>query len=419
VRALKILWVKAGGLIPLDTGGKIRSYQILKDLSRRHAITFFTFYAEHANDCHEELNIIFDRVICCPLRIPQPKSLRGLARYARNFLSFQPYQIVKYCLPQVAASLAQLLQRERFDVIVCDFLVPAGIIPWDFPCPKVLFTHNVEARIWERHFHIANNPVWKAISWREYRAMVRAERHYLRLANRVLTVSNSDRDYFSEFIAPDKITVIPTGVDVDFFQPVAGKEQPNFLVFTGSMDWRPNEDGILHFVKTILPRIRIQVPNVSLLVVGRHPSPRLLALTKTIEGVQVTGKVEDIRAYVHQGSVYIVPLRVGSGTRLKIFEAMAMGKAVVSTSIGAEGLPVQPGRDIVLADTPESFASAVINLLHDPVRRGELGRAARELVEQKYSWESIGKDFESVLVKVARGDKNMHSQSLVSSFAGE
>jgi polysaccharide biosynthesis protein PslH len=399
---LKILWVKAGGLVPLDTGGRIRSYHILRKLSCRNNITFFTFYAEHPNDRHGELDSIFSHVVRQPLRLPDPKTFGGLAHYARHLFSRQPFQVAKYCLPQVSESLIRLLQREKFDVIVCDFLVAAGIIPWNFPCPKVLFTHNVEAIIWKRHFEVARNPLWKALCWREYRATVRAECRYLNLADHVVTVSGTDRDLFARLIEPAKITVIPTGVDTDFFQPAGIEEQPNTLVFTGSMDWMPNEDGIFYFVKKILPQIQRNIPNTFLLVVGRRPSERLLQLARTTEGVQIVGMVEDIRPYLQRGSVYIVPLRVGSGTRLKIFEAMAMGKAVVSTSIGAEGLPVQTGRDIVIADNPDEFANAVVGLLRDRVRRDQIGLAARELVVRAHTWDSVVQDFESVLETVLK-----------------
>jgi glycosyltransferase involved in cell wall biosynthesis len=178
------------------------------------------------------------------------------------------------------------------------------------------------------------------------------------------------------------------------------------------MDWMPNEEGVFYFVEKILSRIQKQVPNTSLLVVGRRPSARLLDLAKATESVQVTGAVEDIRPYVHRGSVYIVPLRVGSGTRLKIFEAMAMGKAVVSTSIGAEGLPVRPGRDVIIADSPDEFAGAVVGLLQDPVRRGQLGRAARELVMQGHSWDSVGHQFESVLQMVVKMEQKHTREQL-------
>jgi polysaccharide biosynthesis protein PslH len=425
---LKILWIKAGGLVPLDSGGKIRSYHILQDLSRRHDVTFFTFYAEHPNDTHADLGRTFTRVICHPLRLPRPKSLGSLAHYFRHFVSCQPYQVVKYCASHVTASLGRLLQTERFDIIICDFLVAAGIIPWDFPCPKVLFTHNVEAQIWKRHFQVTRNPIWKAISWHEFRKTSRAESRYLNLANHVVTVSGADRDSFARLIDPAKITVIPTGVDVDFFRPTVAPEHPNALVFTGSMNWMPNEDAIFYFVKKILPNIRRQVPSVSLAVVGRDPSARLQDLARKTKGVNVTGRVEDIRPYVRNGSVYVVPLRVGSGTRLKIFESMAMGKAVVSTSIGAEGLPVQTGRDIIIADSPDEFASAVVGLLKDRSRRSQLGRMARQLVVRGYSWHSVGQHFESVLetlVKSMRDNINgqpslgVASHSFMSEEKGE
>lgn len=394
---MKILWVKVGGLVPLDTGGKIRSYHILRELALRHDVTFFTSYAEHPGDVHGELDSVFSRVIRYPLRLPRPRSFQHLAQYARGFFSRQPHQFFRYHNSRASLGLRQLIETEKFDVVVCDFLAAAGMVPWHFPIPKVLFTHNVEALIWKRQCAVARNPLWKAISWREYRTTDLAERRYLNLADHVLTVSETDREIFARTIDPAKITVIPTGVDLDFFQPAAGEEQPNTLVFTGSMDYMPNEDGICYFAEQILPRIRRDVPNASLLVVGRRPSSRLLKLAAATPGVEVTGAVDDIRPYVRRGSVYIVPLRVGSGTRLKIFEAMAMGKAVISTTVGAEGLPVRSELDILLADTPEEFANSAVRLLGDPNLRGVLGRAARELVAQKHSWSSVAHHFEATL----------------------
>jgi sugar transferase (PEP-CTERM/EpsH1 system associated) len=401
---LKILWVKVGGLVPLDTGGKIRSYHILRELSRRHDVTFFTSYAEHRDDIHGELDRIFARVIRYPLRVPRSRSFGNLTRYARGFLSRQPHQLVRHHSSQVTLGLRHLLEKEKFDVVVCDFLAAAGMIPWHFPIPKVLFTHNVETLIWKRQCAIARNPLWKAICWREYCTTALAERRYLNLADHVLTVSDTDRDLFALTIEPAKMTVIPTGVDLDFFQPAAGEEQPNTLVFTGSMDYMPNEDGICYFVEQILPRVRIHLPNVVLLVVGRRPSSRLLKLARMTPGVEVSGAVEDIRPYVRRGSVYVVPLRVGSGTRLKIFEAMAMGKAVISTSVGAEGLPVRSEQDILIADTPDAFAGAVVRLLADRNLRSEIGRAARELVVQKHSWASVAQHFELTLETLVSAD---------------
>jgi sugar transferase (PEP-CTERM/EpsH1 system associated) len=394
---MKILWVKAGGLVPPDFGGRIRSYQILKELARWHQVTLFTFYAEQADDPHAALKEVFERVECLPLRMPSPRSLAETLRYGRNLFSSLPYTMAKFCRPEVRKRLGQLLQKESYDVIICDFLFAAGVIPWQIPCPKVLFTHNVEAVIWKRHYEVARNPLWKLMCWREYRAVARAERQFVERADHVLAVSDVDRDWFSRFVKPSKITVIPTGVDTCYFQPAAVAERPGLLVFTGAMDWMPNEDGVLYFVNEVLPRVRAQFPIATLRLVGRSPSARIHAFAESGKGVQVTGRVQDIRPFVHDAEVYVVPLRIGGGTRLKIFEAMAMGKAVVSTSIGAEGLPVEHGKNILLADGAEEFATSVVELLKDSAGRRGLGERARQMVLEDHSWESSAARFKAVL----------------------
>jgi len=167
------------------------------------------------------------------------------------------------------------------------------------------------------------------------------------------------------------------------------------------MDWLPNDDGICYFLNEIFPRIRHYVPDVKLSLVGRNPSIKVAALAKE-KGAEVTGRVPDIRPYVHPACVYVVPLRVGGGTRLKIFEAMAMGKAIVSTSIGAEGLPVTIGKNILIEDDPERFALSVAGLLSDPAARFRLGRAARQMVESRHSWRAVAAEFDLALEKVVR-----------------
>ena len=332
-----------------------------------------------------------------PLAIPAGRTFREALSYARYLSSPFPYTVSKFCKPEVARRLLQLVGETQPDVIVCDFVIAAQSIPWNVPVPKIVFTHNVEAAIWRHHYKVAGNPFWKLLSWREYRAMERFERDCLKRADHVLTVSDHDRDIFAKMIDPSRITVIPTGVDLEYFRPSPHQDQPTTLVFSGAMDWMPNEDAMVYFIKRILPRIRRQIPNASLCVVGRNPSRALLELAASHQGIEITGIVDDIRPFVHRAAIYVVPLRIGGGTRLKIFEAMAMGKAAVSTTIGAEGLPVHPGEDILIADDPEEFADKTIRLLGDPVRREELGRTARELVNRTYSWDAVVQPFETVL----------------------
>jgi sugar transferase (PEP-CTERM/EpsH1 system associated) len=393
--------VKSGGLLPLDHGGKIRSFHLAKELARTHEVSLFTFYEPMAEDPHEDLKGTFAEVVCVPLNIPRKNGMAEYIGYAKNLFSPWPYSVTKYCQPHVARALRRHLESKSYDVILCDFLLTAGVIPWDLAGPKVLFTHNVEAQIWQRHFDVARNPVWKAACYREFRTMARMERDYLRRAEHVLAVSEADRQIFAHDLDASRISVIPTGVDADYFQPAPEMEEPNALVFTGSMDWLPNEDGILYFAEKILPIVRNEVPDTMLWVVGRRPSQNLLKLQNRVAGIKVTGRVEDIRPYIGRASVYVVPLLVGGGTRLKIFEAMAMGKAIVSTRIGAEGLPVVSGEHICLADEAEEFAGQTIALLKQPERRAGLGEAARTLVERSYSWDSVGKELSNVMVRVS------------------
>lgn len=397
---MKVLWVKSGGLVPLDTGGKIRSFNLLKQLAQKHEATLFTFYGSYEGDTHDELNQHFSRVVHLPVSLPKQRGFAEAFKYMRNLASFQPYSLSKYTFREVASALLCLLKAERYDAVICDFLFSAPIVPWDYPVPKILFTHNVETQIWKRHFEIARNPIWKAVAWREYRTMERAERKYLERADHVLTVSEYDKHLFARFLPNERITVIPTGVDVDYFHPSTRFVQENRLVFTGSMDWMPNEDAIFYFVEKVFPRIREVVPSATLWVVGRRPSERLIALATPESGVHVTGTVEDIRPGVWKAAVYVVPLRVGGGTRIKIFEAMAMGKAIVSTPVGAEGLPVEHGKNILLEESAEGFAGQVVRLLRDAEERDKLGRAARGLVEENFSWVAVAHSFDDVFEKV-------------------
>ena len=382
--------------MPLDSGGKIRSFHIASELARMHEVTFFTFCGKDSSEDQRTLSSTFRKVVIHPLKVRAGRGIGEALDYMASFFAALPHSISKYCRPEVASHLREIIAAEAFDVIVCDFLSPAAAIPFECGVPVVIFTHNVEATIWKRHMDVANNPIWRFVFKREYEKMRAAELHYLQRSRHVLTVSDTDTAMFARDIDRVKITTIPTGVDIRFFQPMSGEEL-NSLVFTGSMDWMPNVDGIVYFVEQILPLIRKQHPQATLWVVGRKPDRTIRAMGERDSLIKVTGRVEDIRPYIAKGAVYIVPLRVGSGTRLKIFEAMAMGKAVVSTTIGAEGLPVTNGVDVVLADEPDQFANEVCRLLESASERKRIGAAARTLVEEKYSWEVVANQVESVL----------------------
>jgi len=228
------------------------------------------------------------------------------------------------------------------------------------------------------------------MEWRKLRA---CEAEACRRAALTVTVSEDDRLRLEE-LAGIRAASIPTGVNTTYFTPRREIEVPGRLVFSGSMDWHPNEDAVCYFADEIFPLVRADVPGASFTIVGRNPGARVRDLAAR-PGVTVTGTLDDVRPSIAEGAVYVVPLRAGSGTRIKIFEALSMAKAVVSTSVGAEGLALESGRHFVAADTAHEFAHATIRLLRDPARRRLLGDAGRALVEANYSWSKVARQFEA------------------------
>jgi polysaccharide biosynthesis protein PslH len=260
--------------------------------------------------------------------------------------------------------------------------------------PVVLFEHNVEYVIWKRLAQ-APGPLWRrALLEVEWRKMRRYEAAACTQATLTLAVSEADRTLLSATAPAARVAAVETGVDLDYFAPDRGHEKAATIVFTGSLDWYPNEDAVLHFVNDILPRVRAEVPAARFVVVGRNPSAKLRQAAEAA-GATVTGTVDDVRPYLAEAAVCVVPLRIGGGTRLKIFEALAMAKPVVSTTIGAEGLPVTSGEHLLLADGVADFSDAVVTLLQDAAQRRKLAEAGRARVEERFSWGRVALDFET------------------------
>ena len=401
---MKILWLNAGLLLPLDKGGKLRTWHLMRHLARRHAITYLSFAEpDQPEEDVQGMREVAERVITVPRTDPGKGSVQFYADVAKYVLHPVPYAVAKYRSPEYSQRVRALLEDDSFDLVVADFLPPVVNMPDRLPCPSVLFTHNVEAEIWRRHFETARHPLKRALLHGQWSRMLAFERKALDHFDLVLTVSQKDRETFQQLYPSmnRRYYVVPTGVDTGFFSPAdrARNSSPG-LVFTGSMDWLPNEDGMLHFCRDILPLVRREAPDVTLTIVGRAPTAAIKRLADEA-GIVVTGRVEDVRPYIADATVYVVPLRIGGGTRLKIFEAMSMGRTVVSTTIGAEGLPVTPGQDIEIADEPEPFARAVLQLLRDEGQRRRLEQAARQLVVERYDWTVVAQEMEAALVAAA------------------
>jgi glycosyltransferase involved in cell wall biosynthesis len=395
---MRILWVKVGGLWPATVGGRLRSLHTLSSLARRHRVTVLTTHGPGDDPLGLKEQLVHcERVESFPHTLPRRGSSRWAAALARSWVSSLPLDLWKCRVPALAQEVRRTLQdtADRFDLCIADFLVSTPNIPFGTSVPIVHFSHNVEHRLWQRLCQAETRPLPRALLEVEWRKMRRSEAQVCTDAQLTIAVSELDRDTLSKVAPGARIRAVATGVDTSYFQPSQAMHKPNAITFTGAMDWYPNEDGILDFINTTLPLIRREIPDASLTVVGRNPSKRILELNGR-NGVLITGTVDDVRPYMEEAVVYVVPLRIGGGTRLKIFEALAMGKAVVSTTIGAEGLPLVDGEHFVSADSPADFAGAVVSLLRDPARRATLGTAGRRLVEQSYSWEHVAQHFEQL-----------------------
>ncbi len=397
---MRILWVNVDGLWPLNTGGRLRSFHIIAELTRRHRVTVVTAHGPQGDPAGLAAQLTrCDRVISLPYAAPKRGSARFARALVRSWLSPLPVHIRKWRSPVVGREVTRLVRAEPFDFCVADFLISTPNVPLDGSVSTVLFAHNVEHMIWKRLSQVESRPWRRALLELEWRKMRRYEAQTCTRLPLTLAVSEADRAVLAAQAPRARIRAVPTGVDTAYFTPNGSGEQSGGLVFTGAMDWFPNEDGIVHFVEAVFPRIRAAVPDASLTVVGRNPGPRVQRLA-AVRGVHITGTVNDVRPYVARGAVYVVPLRVGGGTRLKIFEALAMGKAVVSSTVGAEGLPLTPGTHFVQADDPAQFADSVVALLRDPARRRALGSAGRSLVEQRHSWSHVAREFEARCAEV-------------------
>jgi sugar transferase (PEP-CTERM/EpsH1 system associated) len=402
---MRILWLKTELLHPVDKGGKIRTYAMLRELAKEHDVTYLTLDdGGAAPDAAERAGEYCSRLERVPFSPSRKGSPGFFADLAGNLLSSLPYALSRYRSREFEQRVVDLAASGDFDVVVCDFLTPAVNLPHDLPIPTVLFQHNVEAEIWRRHVEVRRDPVSRAYFAEQYRRMKRFEAAACRRFDLVIAVSEEDARHFEREYGVAPVADVPTGVDVEFFTPASGAaKRPGNLVFTGSMDWMPNEDGIRWFAEEIFPRVRRSVPEASLTVVGRNPPAGISALADRDANVEVTGRVPDVRPYLEQGAVFVVPLRVGGGTRLKIYEGMSMGLPVVSTAIGAEGLPLTDGEHLLIADDPESFASACVQLLSRPHEARELGDRGARYVRERFGWKSVAARFAELCESVRPG----------------
>ena len=407
---------------PPHQGTTLRNFNILKQLAARHEIHLLTFGApaELSNSPLPEL--------CARIEIAPPPTRRMAQRAVETFFHPLPDMARRLPSPILAQKLAALWRENQYDVIQVEGIEMANAWKVEFgirssetqrgtsaPRPPLsafrspLFVfddHNAEWMLQKtafetdrKHFRRWHGALY---SWIQYNKLKRFERAVCLQADAVVAVSQQDADALAALDARIQPVVIPNGVDCEYYVPsteVCAKPLAEIsVVFTGKLDFRPNIDACVWFADEILPRLRGEIPLAHISFVGQKPAPQVLALQQRA-GVEVTGFVPDTRPYIADAAVYAVPLRMGSGTRLKVLEAMAMGKAIVSTSFGVSGIECENGREVWIADDAADFARAIASLLRDKNRARELGMNARKLAEEKYEWKKLVPKLEEIYLQ--------------------
>lgn len=382
----------------MDAGGKIRTGKILEQLYKDHELTVISNVESPIDDAYigqmEEMCTKFVPVYW--KEVKKYSALYFLRLFFQTF-SFYPVTVLNTCSDSLRKTLEKEAINGSFDVAICDFVQSALLFKNINYIPLVLFQHNVESVISKRHAEQTVNPIAKLFWWLQWVKLNRYESKQTKLFDAVIAVSNNDAKYFESHYNLNRVFDIPTGVDVEYFKPLEKPKIDKYsLVFCGSMDWLPNEDCIIYFINEILPLLKKIIPDIHLTVVGRNPSPQLKKAAVNLPEIELTGWVDDTRQYIAKSALFIVPLRIGGGTRMKIYEAMAMGKTVISTTIGAEGLPVTHGENIVIEDDSLRFAETIAELLMDDGKRIAIGASANKFVTENYAWKQVADKFTQI-----------------------
>lgn len=396
---MKILFLSRWFPYPADNGSKIRIFNLIRQLSRQHSLDLISFCSEPVSAERFEGLRPYCGTIAAALYHPfEPDRWEAI----RGFFSTWPRSMVATHSAELEQEVARAVSSRRYDLVIASQI---DMVPYalDIPVPLKVF-EEIELTTQYEQVTGQKNPVKRMRSALTWRKLAQFLKRTMPQFDGITVVSEQERRRICEVIPGfEKITVIPNGVDLSYLSGDFGEPEPDTLIYNGALTYSANFDAMMYFLKEVFPLIRQQRPGACIYITGKTDGVRLQDLPAG-DGVVYTGYLPDIRPRVARSWVSVVPLRLGGGTRLKVLESMALGTPVVSTTKGAEGLEVHPGEDILIADNPVGFASAVLRLFYDPVLRRNMGAAGRENVSRNYSWDTIGSRFNGFLDQVVGGN---------------
>lgn len=390
---MKILFLTYDLPFPLDQGGKIRAYHLIKQLAQRHQVTLFSFYRQEKQRCDIKKLETFCSKIVLFKRMKAFSPRHFLTALRPNF----PFPIALYWSPELKASLEQAIVAGNYDLIHYESFYLSLYLRPGRTTPQILGTENIEWQVYQQYCR--NHPwlFFRGLAAREVWRMRRFEQKTWRLADACLAVSAENQKAI-EKASHRKCYLVPNGVDLDFFayRPRL-PQRPATILFVGNFKYIQNQDAGRFLIHQVMPLLKKKLSSVKLLLVGRQPPKDLKPYVKS--------DVEDIRQVYQQADILLAPIRAGSGTKFKILEAMASGLPVITTPVGIEGIKARHGREVIVEDKPEAMAAAAINLLNNRYYYQQLGRMARKLVEKNYDWKKIGEQLEKAYQEIIRDKK--------------
>jgi len=397
---VKILFVAVDLPVPPNSGQAIRNLSILQALqSGGHEVTFVCLAHKGRPKDLRPLSSFCRSIEILEREMTNLTQKADYLRRIKLLLVLRSFSVERFKSKAMRKTIEQRLQMEKYDLIICDGIHALTNVP-ETKVPIALNCHFFEHVILEQYAQLERNPFKRYYARIESRLMQIAERRGSRRVSRAMVCSEADVRMVRRFRHDLSVFVVPNVVDTDSIHPAERSPadgSDSVLLFSGQMDWYPNRDAVEYFARSILPRVRSEFPKVRFVVAGRNPPPQFVEQFRSDPGIEFTGTVVDIRPYLAAATIVVVPLRFGSGTRIKILEACAAGKLVVSTRIGAEGLILEEGKEIIVADDPAEFARSVIGMLRDPVQRDAVAGCSRTAVTERYSHLALKKSLEAFI----------------------
>jgi polysaccharide biosynthesis protein PslH len=402
IRSLRVAVVDEEAPYPLNSGKRIRTSKLLLQLAQRHCITYICNRNRSRREAGEAAAFLADHGIAtvfanrrAPRSSVNSSPLRLYPRLLGNLLSPLPYSVAANCGAELRRVVDAYARANPVDLWHCEWTPCAQALRRLNGAPVLVMAHNVESLIWQRYHETETNWLRRLYIRLQWRKFERFERRIFADATRTVTVSDTDAALARDRYGATRIAVVANGVDTAHFRLSAAARDPAHLLFLGSLDWRPNLDGVRLLLDQFFPAIQAEVPQARLSIVGRKPPSWLLTRAAEMSNVDVVAGAADVRPFLDRCGVMVVPLRIGGGTRIKILEALASGMPVVSTPVGAEGLCVEHGKHLVVADVAQ-MVPALVDCIRCPERVQAFARAGRRLVEAEYDWHTLADQLERI-----------------------